>query len=146
GSARGDDAGRAEHACGVDSAAGSWVMVHDVQHYDAGPQPDGQVAKCGVQRVADPSAAMQQLKDQIVLVPFADGPQRGGQLVAQSSEPAEPVDPSHEIAVPGDQAGGSERGADSRPGLLPGCWRIVGLVAAWSHEVPPRWGQFVARF
>jgi hypothetical protein len=81
---------------------------------------------------------MQQLKDKIVLVPFAGWPQHGGQLVAQSPEPAEPVEPGHEIAVPGDQPAGSERGADSRLGFLAGFWRIVGLVAAWWHEVPPR--------
>ena len=112
GSARGEDAGRAKHACGVDSAPGSWVAVRRVQHRDPCPQPDGQVAKCWVQRVADPSAAMQQLKDKIVLVPFADWPQHGGQPVAQSSEPAKPVDPSREITMPSDQPGGSERGAD----------------------------------
>src|SRR5262252_556358 len=71
-SARGEDAGRAKHACGVDSAPGSGVAVRGVQHHDPCPQPDGQVAKCRVQWVADPSAAMQQLKDKIVLVPFAD--------------------------------------------------------------------------
>ena len=63
GSARGEDAGRAQHARGVDTAPGSWVAVRSVQHHDACPQPDGQVAQCRVQRVADPSAAMQQLKD-----------------------------------------------------------------------------------
>src|SRR5487761_304812 len=89
---------------------------------------------------------MQQLNDKIVLMPFADGPQHGGQPVAQSSEPSEPVEPSHEIAVPSVQPDGSERGADSGLGLLAGCWRIVGLVAACSHQVPPRWRQLAARF
>jgi hypothetical protein len=93
-------------------------------------------------RVASPSATMQQLKNQIVLMPFADWPQRAGQPVAQRPEPAEPVKRSHEIAVPGDQPGGSERGAAIWPGLLAGRGRIAGLVAASSHEVPPggiRW-------
>src|SRR5216683_1097492 len=145
GSARGEDAGRAKHACGVDSAPGSWVAVRSVQYHDARPQPDGQVAECWVQRVADPSAAMQQLKGKIVLVPFADWPEYGGQPVAQSPEPAKLVEPGSEVAMPSDQPGGSERGADSRPGRLAGCWRIVGLVAAGSHEVPPRWRQLVTR-
>src|SRR5258708_5286284 len=118
GSARGEDAGRAEHARGVDSAPGSWVAVRSVQHHDACPQPDRQVAKCRVQRVADPSAAMQQLKGKIVLVPLADWPQHGGQPVAQSPEPAEPGEPSPEIAMPRDQPGGSAPGADSRLGPL----------------------------
>ena len=74
GSARRDDAGRAEHACGVDSAPGSWGAVHGVQHHDTCPQPDGQIAKRWVQRVADPPAPMQQLKDKIVLVPFVGWP------------------------------------------------------------------------
>jgi hypothetical protein len=90
-----------------------------------------------VQRVADPPAAMQQLNDQIVLVPFADWPQHGGQPVAQSPEPAELIEPSREIAVPSDQPGGSERGTGSRLGLLACCWRIVCLAAACSHQVPP---------
>src|SRR6266851_3183790 len=89
---------------------------------------------------------MQQLNDKIALVPFADWPQHGGQLVVQGAEPAEPVEPSHEIAVPGDQPGGGEQGASSRPGLLGGYWRIVGLAAACSHKVPPWWRQLVARF
>ena len=76
---------------------------------------------------------MQQLKDKIVLVPFADWAQHGGQLVVQGAQPAEPVDPGHEIAVPGDQPGVGERGAGSRLGFLSGCWRIVGLAAARSH-------------
>src|SRR5229473_6847514 len=88
---------------------------------------------------------MQQLNDKIVPVPFADWPQHGGQPVAQSSEPAKPVEPSREIAMPNDQPGGSERGADSRLSLLAACWRIVGLAAASSHQVPPWWRQFVAR-
>jgi hypothetical protein len=91
-----------------------------------------------VQRVADPSAAMQQLKDKIVLVPFADWPQHAGQPVAQSSEPAEPVEPRRKIAMPSDPPGGSERGTDSRLDLLASCWRIAGLAAACSHQVPPR--------
>jgi hypothetical protein len=74
GSARCEEAGRAKHARGVDSAPGSWIAVRSVQHHDPCPQPDGQVAQCRVQRVADPPAAMQQLKDKIVLVPLADGP------------------------------------------------------------------------
>ena len=61
-------------------------------------------------RVAGPSAAMQQLKNQVVLMPFTDWLQRTGQPVAQRPEPAEPVERSHEIAVPGDQPGGSGRG------------------------------------
>ena len=97
---------------------------------------DGQVAKGRVQRVAGPPAAMQQLKDQIVLVPFADRPQHGGQPVAQGPEPAELVQPGSEIAMPGDQPGGSRRGADSRLGLLADCGRIAGLAAASSHRVP----------
>jgi hypothetical protein len=77
---------------------------------------------------------MQQLNGKVVLVPFADWPQHGGQPVAQSTEPAEPVDPGSEIAVPSDQPGGGERGTDSRLGLLADCWRIVGLAAACSHR------------
>src|SRR5215469_18031374 len=126
GSAPGEDSGRAEHARGVDSAPGSWVAVRSVQHQDACPQPNGQVAQCWVQRVADPPAAMQQLKDKIVLVPFAEWPQRSGQPVAPSPEPAKLVKPSREIAMPTGQPGGSGRGADRRPGLLADCWRIVG--------------------
>jgi hypothetical protein len=38
-----------------------------------------------VQRVADPSAAMQQFDGEIVLVPFAGWHQDGGQPVAQIS-------------------------------------------------------------
>jgi len=121
GGARGEDAGRAEHACGVDSAPGSQVAVRSVQHHDACPQPDGQVAKRWMQRVADPSAAMQQFKDKIVLVPFADWPQHGGQPVAQSPEPAEPVEPSRQIAMPSDPPDRRERGTNSRLGLLAGC-------------------------
>ena len=63
-------------------------------------------------------------------MPFTDWLQRAGQPVAQRPEPAEPVQRSHEIAVPGDQPGCSERGPDRRLGLLDGCWRIVGLAAA----------------
>jgi hypothetical protein len=96
-----------------------------------------------VYRVADPPAAVHQFKDEIALVTFADWRQHGGQLVAQSPEPAEPVDPVDEIAVPGNQPGASGRGAGSRPGRLAGCRRIVGPLAAWSHEVPPRWRQLV---
>ena len=110
GSARGEDAGRAELARGVDSAPGSRVAVHGVQHHDACPQPDGQVAKCRVQWVADPSAAMQQLNGKVVLMPFADWPQHGGQPVAQSTEPAEPVDPGSEIAVPSRPTGWQRTG------------------------------------
>jgi hypothetical protein len=87
---------------------------------------------------------MQQLKDKIVLVPFPDWPQHGGQLVAQSSEPPEPVEPSHEIAMPRHQPGGSARGTDSRLGLLAGCGRFAGLAAACLHQIPPRWRQLVA--
>src|SRR5207248_4269804 len=105
----------------------------------------GQVAKCWVQRVADPPAAMQQLKGKVILVPFADGPQHTGQPVAQSSEPAEPVEPSRQIVMPTDPPGRRERGTDSRLGLLAGCRRIVGLAAACSHQVPPWWRQLVAR-
>jgi hypothetical protein len=36
--------------------------------------------------------------------------------------------------MPSDQPGGSERGADGRFGLLAGCWQIVGLAAACSHQ------------
>src|ERR1700736_1979111 len=82
---------------------------------------------------------MEQLKDKTVLVPFADWPQHGGQPVVQRAEPAELVEPSHEIAVPGNEPGVGERGASSRVSLLGGCWRIVGLVAACWHKVPP-WG------
>jgi hypothetical protein len=138
GGARGDDAGRAEHARGVDSAPGSRVAVRGVQHHDARPQPDGQVAERWMQRVANPSTAVQQLKDKIVLVPFTDWPQHGGQPVAQSPEPAKPVEPASEVAMPSDQPGRSGRGAESRPGLLAGCSRIAGLAAACSHQVPPR--------
>jgi hypothetical protein len=77
---------------------------------------------------------MQQLNGKVVLVPFADWPQHGGQPVAQSTEPAEPVEPGSEIAVPGGQPGGSERGTDSRLGLLADCWRIAGLAATCSHR------------
>jgi len=85
---------------GVDSAPGSRVAVRSVQHHDPGPQPDGQVAQCWVQGVADPSAAMQQLKDKIVLVAVpGTAPSTAVQLVAQSSEPPEPVEPSHEIVM-----------------------------------------------
>src|SRR5712692_2370387 len=86
---------------------------------------------------------MQQLKDKIVLVPFADRPQHGGQPVVQDAEPAEPVEPSHEIAVPADPPGSGERGAGSRLGLLGDCWRIVGLAAACLHKFPPWWRQLV---
>src|SRR5215831_21146836 len=82
GSARSEDASRANHACGAESTPGSWAAVRSVQHHDACPQPNGQIAKCWVQRVADPSAAMQQLKEKLVLVPFAEWPQHSGQPVA----------------------------------------------------------------
>jgi hypothetical protein len=65
-----------------------------------GARATGQIANCRVQWVADPSAAMQQLNGKVVLVPFADWPQHSGQPVAQSTEPAEPVDPGSEIARP----------------------------------------------
>ena len=58
------------------SAPGSRAAVRDVQHHGARPQPDGQVAERRVQRVADPPAAVQQLKGKIVLVPFAEWHQR----------------------------------------------------------------------
>src|SRR6267378_5420718 len=93
--------------------------------------------------MADPSAAMQQLKGKIVLVSLADWPQHRGQLVVQGAEPAELVDPSHEIAVPGDQPVAGGRGASSRVSLLGGCWRIVGLAAGGWHEVPPWWRPLV---
>jgi hypothetical protein len=73
---------------------------------------------------------MQQFKNKIVLVLFAHWPQHGGQPVVQRPEPAEPVDPSHEIAVPADQPGVGEPGASGRVSLLRDCWRIVGLAAA----------------
>src|SRR5262249_22738749 len=94
GRARGADAGRPEQARRGDSAPGTRVAFRSVQPHAACPQPDRQVAKCRVQRVADPSAAMQQLKGKIVLVPLADWPQQGGQPVAESPEPAKPVEPS----------------------------------------------------
>jgi hypothetical protein len=144
GSARSKDAGRAKHARSVDSTPGSWVAVRSVQYHDARPQPDGQVAKRWMQRVANPSAAMQQLKDKIVLVPFADWPQHGGQPVAQSPEPAKPVEPGSEVAMPSDQPGGGGRGAGNRLGLLTDCRRIVGLAAASSHQIPPRWRHYAA--
>src|SRR5215472_5530241 len=87
---------------------------------------------------------MQQLKEKLVLVPFAEWPQHSGQPVAQSPEPAEPVEPSREIAMPGDPPGGSGRGTGSPPGLPVGYWRIAGLAAACSHQVPPSWRQLVA--
>jgi hypothetical protein len=74
GSARREDAGRADHACGAESTPGSRAAVRSVQHHDACPQPNGQIAQGWVQRVADPSAAVQQLKDNFVLVPFAEWP------------------------------------------------------------------------
>jgi hypothetical protein len=77
---------------------------------------------------------MQQLNGKVVLVPFADRPQHGGQPVTQSTEPAELVNPGSEIAVPGGQPGGSERGTDSQSGPLADCWRIIGLAAACSHR------------
>ena len=86
-----------------------------------------------MQRVADPPAAMQDLDDGIVLVSFADRHQHGGQPFAQVAQPAEPVEPGHELAMP-----------VSQPGLVAGGWRIVGPVAACSHEVPPPWRQVVA--
>jgi hypothetical protein len=89
---------------------------------------------------------MQQLKDKIVLMSFADWHQHGGQPVAQSPEPAEPVEPSHGIAVPSNQPRGSEWGAAGRRSILADFWWIVGLAAACSHEVPPPWRQLVARF
>jgi hypothetical protein len=143
-SARSEDASRANHACGAESTPGSWAVVRSVQHHDACPQPNGQIAKSWVQRVADPSAAMQQLKENIVLVPFAEWPQHPGQPVAQSPEPAEPVEPSREIAMPSDPPGGCERGTDSPLGLPAGCGRIAGLAAGCSHQVPPWWHQRVA--
>jgi hypothetical protein len=73
---------------------------------------------------------MQQFEDKVVLVPFADWPQYGGQPVVQGAEPAEPVDPSHEIAMPGNQPGAGEAGASGRVSLMRDCWRIVGLAAA----------------
>ena len=137
-SSRGEDASRANNACSAESTPGSWVAVRSVQHHDAYPQPNGQIAQCWVQRVADPSAAVQQLKKKLVLVPFAEWPQRSGQPVAQSPEPAEPVEPGREIAVPSDPPGGCELGTGSRLGLPAGCWWIVGLAAACSHQVPSR--------
>ena len=77
--------------------------------------------KCWMQRVADPPAAMQQLNDKIVLVPFAERHQHAGQPVAQNPEPAEPVQPSRQIAMPSDQPDRRERGLNSRLGLLAGC-------------------------
>ena len=53
---------------------------------------------------------MQQLKDQIVLVPFAEWPQHSGQPVVQGAEPAELVEPSQQIAVPADQRTRGARG------------------------------------
>src|SRR5215472_10500441 len=87
---------------------------------------------------------MQQLKEKLVLVPFAEWPQHSGQPVAQSPEPAEPVEPSREIAMPRDPPGGSDLGTGSPLGLLVGCWLIAGLAAACLHQVPPRWHQLVA--
>ena len=120
----------AEHARGVESAAGGRVAVDQVEHRDACLQPDGQVAQGRVQRVPDPPAAVQQLNDQVVLMPFAQWHQHPGQPVAQGPEPAEPVEPGGEVAVPVDQPGGRGRGTGSLPGLLARCWRIAGLVAA----------------
>jgi hypothetical protein len=77
---------------------------------------------------------MQQLNGKVVLMPFADWPQHGGQPVTQSTEPAEPVHPGSEIAVPSDQPGGGGGGIDRRRGLLADRWRIVGLAAACSHR------------
>src|SRR5215831_17996105 len=78
---------------------------------------------------------MQQLEEKLVLVPFAEWPQHSGQPVAQSPEPAEPVEPSREIAVPSDPPGGCERGTGRPLGWLAGCWRIAGLAAACSHQL-----------
>src|SRR5262249_59801616 len=57
-------------------------------------------------------------------MPFADPDQRGGQPVVHGAEPAELIDPDHEVVVPGDQPGGGGRGTRGRLGLLGGCGRI----------------------
>src|SRR5262249_49451337 len=92
----------------------------------------------------DPPAAMQQLKDKLVLVPFTEWSQHTSQPVAQSPEPAEPVEPSREIPMPSYPPRGCERGTSSPLGLPTGCWRIVGLAAACSHQIPPWWHQLEA--
>ena len=104
---RGHDPGRAEHAGGVQAAARRRVTVRHVQHDDTRPQPDGQVGQGGVDRVPGPPAAVHQFHQELVLVPFAQRHQRGGQLVAQLPEPAELVDLGYRVAVPADQERGT---------------------------------------
>src|SRR5260370_22064326 len=88
--------------------------------------------------MAEPATAVHQLEEEVALVPFANWREPGGELVVEGAEPAEPVDPGQEVAVPGDQPRGSAGRVGSRLGLLAGRRRIVGLAAACLHPVPPR--------
>ena len=104
--------------------AGSWSAASSTTTPAHSPMG---IAQGRVQRVAGPPATMHQLKDEIVLVPFADWPQHAGQPVAHRGEPADPVHlgPGTNIAMPVSQPAGGSPGTGSGLGLLASCGRIA---------------------
>ena len=124
---RGHDAGRGEQAGRVEAAFGGRVAAGQVQERGSGPEPDRKVAQGRVQRMAEPPAAVHQLEDRVVLVPFAPRREHGGQLVVQRADPAPAVDQPDQVVMPVLHPGQRRCRPGERGGL--GAWcRAVGLA------------------